>query len=131
VPPADGSLDNLLTQRFPQARVICSATREVLGNRDIETVSDARDLHDVDVGVVRAVFAVAETGSVALSEREFGINALGFLSQHLVVLLDRRYSNAPWVTASASVAVDQLIRARADQVLYRPAPARVVARGRS
>jgi L-lactate dehydrogenase complex protein LldG len=45
-------------------------------------------LRDVDVGVVRAAFGVAETGSVWLSEREFGVNALGFLSQHLVVLLD-------------------------------------------
>jgi len=88
MPPEDGSLDSLLAQRFSRSRVICSATREVLGNRDIETVSDARELHDVDVGVVRAVFGVAETGSVALSERQFGINALGFLSQHLVVLLD-------------------------------------------
>ena len=46
------------------------------------------ELEDVDVGVVRAVFGVAETGSVWLSEREFGVNVLGFLSQHLVVLLD-------------------------------------------
>jgi L-lactate dehydrogenase complex protein LldG len=37
---------------------------------------------------VRAVFGVAETGSVYVSEREFGVNALGFLPQHLVVLLD-------------------------------------------
>ncbi len=46
------------------------------------------ELDDVDVGVVRASFGVAETGSVCLCEREFGVNALGFLSQHLVVLLD-------------------------------------------
>ena len=38
----------------------------------------------------RARFAVAETGSVWLSEAEFGVNALGFLPQHLVVLLDPR-----------------------------------------
>jgi L-lactate dehydrogenase complex protein LldG len=34
------------------------------------------------------VFGIAETGSVWLSEREYVVNALGFLSQHLVVLLD-------------------------------------------
>lgn len=88
MPPAEGSLDSWLAARFPQARVICSATPEVLGNRAIAAVRDPRELQDVDVGVVRAVFGIAETGSVALSEREFGINALGFLSQHLVVLLD-------------------------------------------
>ncbi len=78
-------------QRFPHARVICSATPEVLGTRDTRhRATHPRDLHDVDVGVVRAAFGVAETGSVWLSEREFGVNALGFLSQHLVVLLDPR-----------------------------------------
>ena len=39
---------------------------------------------------MRAVFGVAETGSVFLTEADFRINALGFLSQHLVVLLDTR-----------------------------------------
>jgi hypothetical protein len=38
------------------------------------------------------------------------------------VLLDRRYSTAPWVQASAALPTDQLIRARCDQVLYREAP---------
>jgi L-lactate dehydrogenase complex protein LldG len=82
------SLDAFLVQRFPQARVICSAALEVHGNRELATVNHPRELEDVDVGVVRAAFGVAETGSVWLSERELGINALGFLSQHLVVLLD-------------------------------------------
>lgn len=82
------SLLSFIVQRFPHARVICSATPEVRGTRQIEAVRDPRELRDVDVGVVRAAFGVAETGSVWLSEREFGLNALGFLSQHLVVLLD-------------------------------------------
>lgn len=86
--PPQTSLRSFIIQRFPHAHVICSATPEVQGTRSLQTVVDPRELHDVDVGVVRAVFGVAETGSVWLSEREFGQNALGFLSQHLVVLLD-------------------------------------------
>ena len=31
---------------------------------------------------------VAETGSVLLSEAELGVNALAYLAQHLIVLLD-------------------------------------------
>lgn len=49
--------------------------------------------------------------------------------QRPVLLLDRRDSNAPWITASATLPTDQLIRARADQVLYRPAPAPTGKRG--
>lgn len=86
--PAHLSLGAFVAQRFPQARVICSAALEVHGNRELATVNHPRELEDVDVGVVRAAFGVAETGSVWLSERELGVNALGFLSQHLVVLLD-------------------------------------------
>jgi L-lactate dehydrogenase complex protein LldG len=85
--PTQGSIDQLIRERFPTARVICSATAEVKGTRRIDP-TDPAALEDVDVGVVRAAFGVAETGSVWLSEREFGVNALGFLSQHLVVLLD-------------------------------------------
>ena len=86
--PAHAALDRFIRERFPQAAVICSATPEVAGTRDIHAVRHGAELDDVDVGVVRAVFGVAETGSVALTEREFGVNALGFLAQHLVVLLD-------------------------------------------
>jgi len=86
--PTSGTLDELVRARFPDAAVICSATAEVEGTRRIDAVRHPRDLDDVDVGVVRAVFGVAETGSVWLSERELGVNALAFLSQHLVVLLD-------------------------------------------
>jgi L-lactate dehydrogenase complex protein LldG len=82
----EGNPVALIRQRFADARVICSAAAEVPGNRPLP--DDPRLLADVDVGIVRARFGVAETGSVWLSEHEFGVNALGFLSQHLVVLLD-------------------------------------------
>jgi L-lactate dehydrogenase complex protein LldG len=86
--PADGDLDHLVRRLFPDAKVVCSATAEVAGNRPLSAVGRPAELDDVDVGVVRAAFGVAETGSVWLSEAQFGVNALGFLSQHLVVLLD-------------------------------------------
>ena len=40
------------------------------------------------LAIVRAVFGVAETGSLWLTEAQFKVNTLGFLAQHLVVLLD-------------------------------------------
>jgi L-lactate dehydrogenase complex protein LldG len=83
-----GALDAFIRARFPDARVVCSATPEVEGTRPIGAIRDPRELDDVDVGVVRAAFGVAETGSVWLSERELGVNAIAFLSQHLVVLLE-------------------------------------------
>ena len=46
------------------------------------------DLADVDYGIVRASFGVAETGSVCLTNRDLGVNTLGYLPQRLIVLLD-------------------------------------------
>jgi L-lactate dehydrogenase complex protein LldG len=86
--PGDRDLDSLVRRLFPDAKVVCSATPEVTGNRPLEGVRAPADLHDVDVGVVRALFGVAETGSLWLTEKEFKVNALGFLAQHLIVLLD-------------------------------------------
>jgi L-lactate dehydrogenase complex protein LldG len=86
--PADGNLEALIRKLFPDAKVICSATPEVKGNRPIDTIRRPQELGDVDVGVVRAIYGVAETGSVWLTEVEFKVNTLGFLAQHLVVLLD-------------------------------------------
>jgi len=87
-PPADGDLNALIGRLFHDAKVVCSATLEVAGNRPIGDVRKPADLDDVDVGVVRAAYGVAETGSVWLTEAEFRVNSLGFLAQHLVVLLD-------------------------------------------
>jgi L-lactate dehydrogenase complex protein LldG len=77
----------LIQQQFPDAKVICSATAEIKGNRDIQAVDNPHELADVDVGVIRARFGVAENGMVWLTQEDLVVNALGFLSQHLVILL--------------------------------------------
>jgi L-lactate dehydrogenase complex protein LldG len=85
--PGD-DINALIRTHFPDAKVICSAVPEVAGTRRIEDVRDPHELHDVDVGILRPRFAVAETGSIWLSEVQYQVNALGYLSQHLVALLD-------------------------------------------
>ena len=70
------------------AKVICSVVPEVSGNRDITTVKKPQELADVDVAVVRASFGVIETESVLLSDGDLRINAIAYLAQHLIVLLD-------------------------------------------
>lgn len=77
-----------LQERLAASAVVCSATPEVTGNRDLGRVVSPRDLADVDVAVVRAILGVAETGSVLLTDAELKINTLAYLAQELVVLLD-------------------------------------------
>jgi L-lactate dehydrogenase complex protein LldG len=85
---AGDEFDAGVTALFPGAGVICSATPEVRGTRSLAGLADPAALADVDLGVARAAFAVAETGSVWLSETELQVNALAYLAQHFLVLLD-------------------------------------------
>jgi len=72
----------------PHATVVCSAVPEIAGTRRMDDVHEPHALADVDVGILRAQFGVAENGAIWVTEEELGVTALGFLSQHLVVLLD-------------------------------------------
>jgi L-lactate dehydrogenase complex protein LldG len=71
-----------------QSRLGCSATTEVASELDLAAIVEPRDLADVDHAVVRAVFGVAETGSVLLTDETLKVSAVAYLAQHLVVLLD-------------------------------------------
>jgi L-lactate dehydrogenase complex protein LldG len=77
-----------VAELFPGAKVVCSAVPEVPGTRRVQDVRDPHALNDVDVGVVRSPLGVAEAGAVWLTQSELVVNALGVLSQHLIVLLD-------------------------------------------
>ena len=87
-PPAAGDMLAPVRAKIANAKVVCSLVPEIAGNRDIAGVRAPQDLADVDFAVVRAAFAVAETGSVLLSDSELRVNALAYLAQHLIVLLD-------------------------------------------
>jgi L-lactate dehydrogenase complex protein LldG len=74
--------------KIADAKVVCSTVPEIAGNRDITGVGAPRELADVDFAIARASFAVAETGSVLLSQNDLRVNAIAYLAQHLIVLLD-------------------------------------------
>jgi len=81
-------LSEWIEERFGATAIVCSAVAEVSGNRALDSTTVPASLADVDVGIVRARFGVAETGSLWFSETEYRVNALGYLPQHLVVLLN-------------------------------------------
>jgi L-lactate dehydrogenase complex protein LldG len=96
-----------LASLHPTAQVVCSAVPEIPGTRRVENIRDPHELADVDVGVVRAQLGVAESGAVWLTQEDLIVNSLGFLSQHLVVLLDPEQIVADMHEAYARVRLDQ------------------------
>lgn len=87
-PPASGDILAPLRTKIADAKVVCSTVPEIVANRDIADVGAPRDLADIDFAIVRASFAVAETGSVLLSDADLHINGVAYLAQHLIVLVD-------------------------------------------
>ena len=86
--PLAGDMVAPVRAKIANAKVVCSTVPEITGNRDIATVCTPSDLADVDVAIVRAAFGVAETGSILLSDSELRVNAIAYLAQHLIALLD-------------------------------------------
>jgi L-lactate dehydrogenase complex protein LldG len=86
--PGIGDVFAGVRERLDAAKVIASAVPELAGNRDLQAVRYPQEVEDVDVAVVRAVFGIAETGSVLFTEGELIVNAVAYLAQHLIVLLD-------------------------------------------
>ncbi|MDR5804364.1 LUD domain-containing protein [Caballeronia sp. LP006] len=78
----------MIAQRFGDGAAVASAVAGIEGTRPITVDTVPSSLQDVDVGVVRGRFGVAETGSVWFSEKEYVVNSIGYIVQHLVVLLD-------------------------------------------
>ena len=87
-PPATSDVLAPVRAKIANAKVVCSTVPEIAGNRDIAGVRAPQELADVDFAIVRAAFAVAETGSILLNDRELRVNAIAYLSQHLIALLD-------------------------------------------
>jgi L-lactate dehydrogenase complex protein LldG len=77
-----------LREKFPDAKNICSVAPEYAGNKKPEDYSNWADAAEIDVTIVRSPLAVAETGSVLLTENELRVNTIGFLAHDIVILLD-------------------------------------------
>lgn len=58
--------------------------------------------------------------SIGVAQLTAVLPLLQALGVCILIVLDRGYSSAPWVQASHRLPTAQLIRARADRVLYRP-----------
>ena len=87
-PPLAGDVLAPVRAKIANVRVVCSTVPEIEGNRDIARISAPQDLADVDFAIARAAFAVAETGSILLNDKDLRVNAVAYLAQHLIVLLD-------------------------------------------
>ncbi len=83
-------IDSIIATVYPDAKVIASALKEVTSaTLDPDTVEKATDLNGTDVGVVKAMFGVAENGSVWIPQ-QVKERDICFISENLVAVLSKK-----------------------------------------
>ena len=61
--------------------------------QDIDTLllpEDSHDLADIEVAIIQGQFGVAENGAIWLTDENMGLRALPFITEHLVIVLDKK-----------------------------------------
>ena len=83
------TLDDVIRRCYPDARTIASAMPDVTAaTLDPDAVEDARELVDVDLGVVAGAFGVAENGAVWIAQ-DIRHKALYFGATALMVVIPK------------------------------------------
>lgn len=83
------TLDDLVRQAYPDAKVIASDLPEVgIATLNPDTVAEAQDLNGTDVGVVRGEIGVAENGCVWIPQ-PMKEKAVCFISEYLVIVVPK------------------------------------------
>ena len=69
---------------------VVSTVANIAGNLDIGQIEDPLQLAGVELAVLSAQVGVAENGAMWVSEKEAVHRVLPFITQHLILVLDRR-----------------------------------------
>jgi L-lactate dehydrogenase complex protein LldG len=85
------NMNTKIKSLYPNASKIISCTAESsLGTVSISEKTNPKDLESVDLAIVKGEFGVAENGAVWISEDQFLIRALPFITNDLVLILDKK-----------------------------------------
>lgn len=83
------SLESLLSRHFPHAKTIASSWNGLQGNVDLTSIQSPGELENTDLAMIPAQWGVAENGAVWLTEEDCVHRILPFITQHLLVVLDK------------------------------------------
>lgn len=83
-------IDSEIKKLYPNAAKIVSSVKESsLGSISISENTNPHDLEAIDLAIVKGELAVAENGAVWISENDFTIRVLPFITNDLVLLVNK------------------------------------------
>lgn len=84
------NIDSEIQKLYPNASKIISCIKESnLGTISISEKTNPHELEAVDLAIINGEFGVAENGAVWISEDNFSIRVLPFISNDLVIILNK------------------------------------------
>lgn len=79
-----------IAQAYPDEKVIFSTVPEIMeGTFAFTPETIPLDLKDVDLAIIRGELGVAENGAIWVSETQLPQRVLPFITQHLVIVLEK------------------------------------------
>jgi len=82
-------MEKIVRLLFPTATSIASTITEISGTIDLINIQQPIELEGIDVAILPSRLAVAENGAVWLCEKEYMHRVLPFITQHLIVVINR------------------------------------------
>ena len=82
-------IGQIVDQTFPEAKLIASTVDKIAGNYDLNGVQNPVDLKSIDLAVIKGQVGVAENGAIWVTESEFVHRVLPFITQHLIIVLNK------------------------------------------
>ena len=84
------SLDAEIKKRYPKAQnIIAHLSESNLGSILIKEETDPHALETIDLAIIKGEFGVAENGAVWISDNQFPVRVLPFITNDLVLVLSK------------------------------------------
>ena len=84
-------LDTEIMELYPKAkRIIAHLPESNLGTISITTETLPHTLEGIDLAIIRGKLGIAENGAVWISEEQFSIRVLPFITNDLVIVLSKK-----------------------------------------
>lgn len=89
--PSSKEIDNEIKIMYPNANSILSCSKaSTLGTVSISEKTNPHDLKTLDLAVIDGAFGVAENGAIWISENQFPIRVIPFITNNMVIILRKK-----------------------------------------
>jgi len=82
-------VNTIIQENFPDVKHVISLVEGIKGTRDISVKDDPHTLHNLDVAIIQAAIGVAENAALWCPEDRLIIRALPFITQHLIIVINK------------------------------------------